>query len=75
MKFLYFFTFLLSLCKGGIWISLGILLRNHFETVLALIVREPLPEELIDSYDKSKVVAIIQFIRIISCSILTRHKN
>jgi hypothetical protein len=56
MKILLFFTFLLSLCTGGVLIGLGILLRNHFETIISLIVRKPFPDDLIipDDYAKTK---------------------
>jgi flagellar biosynthesis protein FlhB len=48
MKTFLFFTFLVSLAKSGLWISIGILIKNHLETLLSLIVRKPLPDHLIE---------------------------
>jgi hypothetical protein len=47
MKIIFFFTFLLSLAKAGLWIGIGTLISKHFDTALSLIVRKPVPEDLI----------------------------
>ena len=47
MKIIFFFTFLVTLAKGCLWISIGTLINKHFETVLSMITRKPLPENLI----------------------------
>lgn len=47
MKIVLFFTFLLSLAKAGLWIAVGTLISKHFETLLSLIIRKPVPEDLI----------------------------
>ena len=49
MKTFLFFTFLVSLAKSGLWISIGILVKNHFETLLSLLIRKPVPDNLIES--------------------------
>lgn len=56
MKFTFFMTFLISVFKAWLWISSGILLRSHFETVLNLIIRKPVPEGLIEAekYEMTK---------------------
>jgi hypothetical protein len=57
-----FFTFLLSLCYGGIWISAGLLVRNHFETVISMLFRKPIPDGLANSDDYLKAKAIINIL-------------
>ena len=47
MKIIFFFSFLLSLAKAGLWISIGTLISKHFDTVLSLIIRKPIPDNLI----------------------------
>lgn len=49
MKAFLFLTFLVSLAKSGLIISIGILIKDHMDTVLSLIIRKPIPEDLIDS--------------------------
>ena len=48
MKTFLFFTFLVSLAKSGLWISIGILIKNHLETLLSLLIRKPVPDNLIE---------------------------
>jgi hypothetical protein len=57
-----FLTFLLSICYGGIWISIGVLLRNHFETILSMIIRKPIPDNLIDPINFLKTKNVIKVI-------------
>ncbi|MFY0630135.1 MAG: hypothetical protein JXR05_07115 [Flavobacteriaceae bacterium] len=54
MKTILFFTFLISLAKSTIWILIGVLIKNHFETFWSLIIRRPVPENLINE-DKLQV--------------------
>lgn len=62
MKFILFITFILTVCKGGILIGIGILIRNHFDAVLTMILRKPLPENLIPSMDNEKIQKVIRII-------------
>jgi len=55
MKFIFFLTFIVSALKGGIWIFFGILIKGHFDTILSLILRKPLPDGLISSDNKKTV--------------------
>lgn len=48
MKSYLFFTFLVSLAKAGLWISIGVLIKNHLETLFAFLMRKPVPDNLID---------------------------
>lgn len=48
MKSFVFFSFLVSLAKSGLWISVGILVKNHLETLLSFIIRKPVPDNLIE---------------------------
>ncbi|GEM_PF-3576342 len=48
MKSFLLFTFLVSLAKSGLWISIGILIKNHFETLLSLLIRKPVQDNLIE---------------------------
>jgi hypothetical protein len=52
------FGFLLGICKGGLWICIGVLFGNHLETILSLILRKPIPEGLIspDDIKKTKIL-------------------
>jgi hypothetical protein len=49
MKTFLVFTFLASLAKSGLWISIGILVKDHFETLLSLLIRKPVPDNLIEN--------------------------
>ena len=60
-----FFSFLLSICYGGIWISVGLLVKNHLETVLSMILRKPNPENLINPEDFQKAKSVINVIGIL----------
>ncbi|MCU4164433.1 hypothetical protein [Carboxylicivirga caseinilyticus] len=64
MKFILFITFLTSLAKAGLLIGLGILLKNHFETVLSTLIRKPIPEDLIERYSYEKMKEVIRWIGI-----------
>jgi hypothetical protein len=60
-----FFSFLLSICYGGIWIGLGLLVKNHLETVLSMILRKPIPDNLINPEDFQKTKSVINVIGIL----------
>lgn len=62
MKFMMLLTFAVAACKGGIWIALGLLIRNHLEAFLALILRKPIPENLISQEEKDRTRKIYDFI-------------
>ncbi|MFB6343259.1 hypothetical protein ACE01N_00310 [Saccharicrinis sp. FJH2] len=64
MRMFFFIPFLLSLAKAGLWISIGLLIKDHFETILSLIIRKPVPEGLIEQYHYEKVRNIIKWIGI-----------
>ena len=64
MKTFLFFTFLLSLTKSGLWISIGILVKNHFDTILSLIIRKPVPDNLIENSKLNSANNIIKWIGI-----------
>ena len=49
MKAFLFLTFLISLAKSGLLIGIGILVKDHMDTVFSLIIRKPIPEGLISS--------------------------
>ncbi len=55
MKFIFFLTFIVSALKGGLWILLGIIIKNHFDTAISLILRKPLPENLISPNNKKAI--------------------
>lgn len=65
MKAVLFFTFLVSLAKAGLWISIGILIKSHFDTVLSLIIRKPIPEGLIQDDTLAMTKKVIEWIGII----------
>ena len=48
MKTFLFFTFLASLAKSGLWITLGVLIKNHLESALSLVTRKPMPNDIIE---------------------------
>ncbi|MCT4588117.1 MAG: hypothetical protein N4A71_09875 [Carboxylicivirga sp.] len=62
MNFILFITFLLTACKGGLWIGLGVLIRNHFDAILSMLLRKPIPENLIAETDKEKIDKVIRII-------------
>jgi len=64
MKIFAFFSFILSLAKAGLWIGVGLLVKNHFETVLNLIIRKPVPESLIEKEKLEMVNTIIKWVGI-----------
>jgi hypothetical protein len=55
-------SLVLSLCYGGIWIAIGILLRNHLETILTMITRKPIPDDQTIPEDYQKTKQIIDII-------------
>lgn len=65
MRMMLFFTFLLSLCYGGIWICAGVLLRNHLEALISIIFRKPIPEGLTHPDDYLKAKSIINILGLI----------
>ncbi len=66
MKFMLVFTFFLSICYGGIWISIGLLLLNHLETVLSMIFRKPIPDNLISPQNLNNAKNVINVIGVLS---------
>lgn len=64
MRTILFFTFLVSLAKAGLLMTVGILVKNHFDTLLSIIVRKPIPEILIDSNKLEKTNHLIKWIGI-----------
>jgi len=69
MKFILFFTFIITICKGGIWIGFGVLIRNHFDTILSMIIRKPLPDGLIPSMNNEKIQKVIKLIGLLIIAI------
>lgn len=55
MTAVLFFTFIGSLAKGGLWIALGILIKNHRDALLALVTRKSLPDEMIEKRNLYKL--------------------
>lgn len=64
-----FFTFLLSLCYGGIWICAGVLVRNHFETVISMLFRRPIHEGIVNPDDYMKAKSVINILGLIFITI------
>lgn len=62
MRFMLIFSFLITLCKGSIWMGVGLLLRNHIETIFSLVSRKPNPEGLVDPKDFKSTKGIFNFI-------------
>ena len=62
MKSAVFFTFLLSLAKAGLWISIGILFRKHIITILSLIIRRPIPDGLINAEELENTIKVVKWI-------------
>ncbi|TKG94049.1 hypothetical protein EYV94_14945 [Puteibacter caeruleilacunae] len=62
MTFIFFLAFLMAVCKGGILIALGLLLRKYFTTVLNLFIRKPLPENFMESDEYQKTNVFIKTI-------------
>lgn len=64
MKIIIVFTFLFSLAKAGLWISFGVLINKHMDTVISLFSRKPLPEDLINSERLDAADQVIKWIGI-----------
>ena len=62
MKGVMFFTYLSVLAHAALWIGLGVLIRNHFETAISMIVRKPIPENLIGEEKFNAAHNVIRFI-------------
>jgi hypothetical protein len=62
MRFMLIFSFLITLCKGSIWMGVGLLLRNHMETIFSLVSRKPHPEGLVDPKDFKSTKGLFNFI-------------
>ena len=45
MKISFIISLFITLCKGGAWIGLGILLRDHFDSFITLVTRRNVPED------------------------------
>jgi len=73
MKLFLFITFLITIAKGGIWIGIGIIIRKHFDALLTLILRKPLPEGIISKEQHESMNKIIEWIGlcIITIGVLT----
>jgi hypothetical protein len=56
------FSFLITLCKGSIWMGVGVLLRNHMETIFSLVSRKPHPEGLVKPEDYKSTKGVFNFI-------------
>jgi hypothetical protein len=54
----------LSLAKSCLLISIGLLVGFHLETVLSLIIRKPIPENLISAERLNSVSEVIKWIGI-----------
>ncbi len=64
MKSLLFFTFLTGLAKSIMIIFLGILIKDHFETLISMIIRKPMPDNLIDEQRYNSIHVVIKWIGI-----------
>jgi hypothetical protein len=62
MKFIFFLNFLGALCKGIVIMGVGNLLRNHFRTVVSMLVRREIPETLIEPYNYDRAINAIRVI-------------
>ena len=62
MKFMLFITFVMALAKGGIWIALGVILRNHFETAVSLLFRKPKPDGLVDDRRQVEFMGVVRLL-------------
>ena len=62
MGTILFLTFLVAQVKAGLLISLGVLIRSHLDTVLSLIIRKPIPEDLISAERLSAASQVIRWI-------------
>jgi hypothetical protein len=45
MKIAFVISLFITLCKGGAWIGLGLLLRDHFDSFITLVTRRNVPED------------------------------
>jgi len=69
MKLQLFIGFITLLAKGAAIICIGEIIRSHFETVISMIIRRPIPENLIspENYNRAKmIISIIGILIIIS---------
>ncbi len=64
MKSLLFFTFLSGLAKSIMIIFLGILIKDHIETLISMIIRKPIPDGLIDEQKYNSIHSVIKWIGI-----------
>ena len=64
MKTLLFFAFLGSLAKSGLWITVGILIKNHLESTLTLVTRKPMPNDIIEKNNFEKLTNVTKWIGI-----------
>lgn len=64
MKTLLFFSLLLSLAKSGLWITVGILIKNHLESTLTLLTRKPMPDGIIEKNNFEKLTKVTKWIGI-----------
>ncbi len=62
MKFIFFLTFVTALFKGIVIIGVGNLLRNHFRTVVSMLIRRDIPENLIEPYKYDTAINAIRVI-------------
>lgn len=65
MKTFLFFTFLVSLAKAGLWVCIGHLIKNQFETTISAIIRRPLTDNLIEKDNQETFNRITNWIGIL----------
>lgn len=64
MKTVLFFTFLSSLTKSALWITIGILLKSNFVTLLTFTLRKPVPDGLIEKDKLESLFKVIKWVGI-----------
>ncbi len=62
MKFMMLLSFAIAACKGGIWIAFGLLIRNHLDSFLSLILRKSIPDNLISREESDRTRKIYDII-------------
>jgi len=62
MKIAFLFSLIISLCKGGAWIGLGLLLRDHFDSLITLVTRRDVQEDRAQARTNDSTMKMIKFI-------------
>jgi archaellum biogenesis protein FlaJ (TadC family) len=62
MKTFLLFAFLTSLAKSGLWITVGVLIKNHLESLLSLVTRKSMPNDIIEKNDFDKLNNVTKWI-------------